>query len=106
MMRRVKTTDRTDLPVPTGLQAHTFDVEGDEYVVFAFPVPSPCPPAGLTQAESEVVSGVLRGQSNADIAVARGTSRNTVANQLQAIYRKLGVSGRAQLMRRCRESAR
>jgi DNA-binding NarL/FixJ family response regulator len=51
----------------------------------------------LTSAERQVVSGVLNGRTNAAIAMARRTSSRTVANQLAAIYRKLGVSSRWEL---------
>jgi DNA-binding NarL/FixJ family response regulator len=51
----------------------------------------------LTDAERQVVAGVLSGRSNAAIAGARRTSARTVANQLAAIYRKLGVSSRWEL---------
>ncbi len=39
----------------------------------------------------------LRGASNQDIARTRGVSVRTVANQLAAVYRKLGVRSRAEL---------
>ena len=51
----------------------------------------------LTSAERQVVAGVLNGRTNAAIAMARRTSSRTVANQLAAIYRKLGVSSRWEL---------
>jgi DNA-binding NarL/FixJ family response regulator len=51
----------------------------------------------LTSAERQVVTGVLNGRTNAAIAMARRTSCRTVANQLAAIYRKLGVSSRWEL---------
>lgn len=53
--------------------------------------------ARLTDAERQVVMGVLHGRTNAAIALGRRTSRRTVANQLAAIYRKLGVSSRWEL---------
>jgi DNA-binding NarL/FixJ family response regulator len=53
--------------------------------------------ARLTDAERQVVTGVLNGRTNAAIALARRTSSRTVANQLAAIYRKLGVSSRWEL---------
>lgn len=56
--------------------------------------------ARLTQAERQVVAGVLDGRTNAAIAMARRTSCRTVANQLAAIYRKLGVSSRWELAAR------
>lgn len=52
----------------------------------------------LTEAESEVLELVLQGLSNRAIAERRGTSRRTVANQIQSSFRKLGVSSRAELM--------
>ena len=55
-------------------------------------------PRSLTSAERQVVIGVLNGRSNAAIAAARHTSSRTVANQLAAIYRKLGVSSRWELV--------
>jgi DNA-binding NarL/FixJ family response regulator len=54
----------------------------------------------LTEAERQVVTGVLNGRTNAAIASARRTSCRTVANQLAAIYRKLGVSSRWELAAR------
>jgi len=56
--------------------------------------------ARLTQAERQVAAGVLDGRTNAAIAMARRTSCRTVANQLAAIYRKLGVSSRWELAAR------
>lgn len=52
----------------------------------------------LTGAERAVVALVARGVPNAAIAVARRTSENTVANQLKNVFRKLGVSGRIELV--------
>jgi DNA-binding NarL/FixJ family response regulator len=54
----------------------------------------------LTHAERQVVAGVLNGRTNAAIATARRTSCRTVANQLAAVYRKLGVSSRWELAAR------
>jgi DNA-binding CsgD family transcriptional regulator len=52
----------------------------------------------LTAAEAEVVELVVRGRSNREIADARGTSPATVANQLSAVFRKLGVHSRSDLV--------
>lgn len=52
---------------------------------------------GLTEAEQSVVALVLDGHDNASIAAARSRSPRTVANQLARIFRKLGVSSRAEL---------
>ena len=55
------------------------------------------PLAGLTKAEREVALLAVRGLSNAAIAKQRRCAVRTVANQLQSIYRKLGVGSRAEL---------
>jgi len=54
----------------------------------------------LTAAERQVVTAALNGRSNAAIAKARRTSSRTVANQLAAVYRKLGVASRWELAAR------
>jgi len=90
-----------DLPAPRGLEASTFEVDDDEYAIFSFPLPRIELPEGLSAAEQAVVRAVLDGRSNAEIARARGTSPNTVANQLRSIYSKLRVSGRIELVKRC-----
>jgi DNA-binding NarL/FixJ family response regulator len=43
---------------------------------------------------------LLEGSSHAQISSERGTSARTVANQLATAFRKLGVSGRGQLVDR------
>ncbi|AKV00214.1 hypothetical protein AKJ09_06877 [Labilithrix luteola] len=53
--------------------------------------------ARLTEAEREVASAVSRGLDNAAIALARGTSVRTIANQLRRIFEKLGVKSRGEL---------
>jgi DNA-binding NarL/FixJ family response regulator len=53
--------------------------------------------AQLTSAEREVATALLQGATLADIALKRHTSERTVANQVQAIYRKLGVGSRLAL---------
>lgn len=89
------------LPPPPGLTAYTFSVDEDEYALLAFELPELELPPGLSPAERDVVRAVAAGQSNAAIAKARGTSANTVANQLRSIYAKLKVSNRMELVRRC-----
>lgn len=51
----------------------------------------------LTDAEQDVVRRLLAGGSNQQIADQRGSSVYTVANQIQSIFRKLGVASRAEL---------
>lgn len=53
---------------------------------------------GLTGAEREVALFAIKGFSLSEIARLRSTSEGTVKAQTNAIYRKSGVSGRAQLL--------
>ncbi|MCB1335164.1 MAG: helix-turn-helix transcriptional regulator [Roseivivax sp.] len=53
---------------------------------------------GLTPAERDVAFFSLKGLSMAEIAGLRKTSEGTVKAQSAAIYRKAGVTGRAQLL--------
>lgn len=54
----------------------------------------------LTTEERAILPHLIRGASNADIARARGTREKTVANQLHAIYTKLGGGSRAEIVAR------
>jgi DNA-binding CsgD family transcriptional regulator len=69
----------------------------DELVVVSVPQLDVRAAAALTGAERQVVHEVLVGRSNADIARRRGGSPRTVANHLANVFRKLGVSSRAEL---------
>ena len=69
-------------------------------------VASPPDLAKLTAAEKEVTELVAQGLTNAQIAERRQASERTVANQLQSVFRKLGVSSRSELIVKLgRESA-
>jgi DNA-binding NarL/FixJ family response regulator len=54
--------------------------------------------AQLTPSECSVVQLAVRGFSNPRIAALREASAKTIANQLNAAYLKLGVSGRRELL--------
>jgi DNA-binding NarL/FixJ family response regulator len=69
------------------------------YRYLAFDAGSEPSPAGLTASEREVVGHVVRGWSSRKIAELRGVSERTVNNQLAAVYRKLGVCNRFDLVR-------
>jgi DNA-binding NarL/FixJ family response regulator len=62
--------------------------------------PDPEAVARLTIAELDVTLAVLAGHGNGEIATQRRTSLRTVVNQLAAVFRKLGVSGRLELVSR------
>ncbi len=51
----------------------------------------------LSRAEREVGLLLLKGLSHQEVATARGTSDRTVRQQARTIYRKGGLSGRAEL---------
>jgi DNA-binding CsgD family transcriptional regulator len=54
--------------------------------------------AWLAPAEHAVIALLIEGQSYAEIAQSRCTSIRTVANQVASGFRRLGVSGRAELL--------
>lgn len=51
----------------------------------------------LTAAEIDIAGLMLKGASLKEIAIARYTSEATIRQQAQSIYRKAGLSGRAEL---------
>lgn len=53
---------------------------------------------GLTPAEHDVALFAIKGLTISEIANIRSTSEGTVKAQTNAIYRKSGVNGRAQLL--------
>lgn len=87
--------------MPKGMRGKRFWVDGQEFAVLVLPRGAPAPDlAKLTAAERAVAQEVARGFSNEEIATLRGSSPRTVANQMQAIFRKLGVGSRIELARR------
>ncbi len=54
----------------------------------------------LPSAELAVIRSLIEGASYEQIAEARGTSTRTVANQISAVFRRLHVSGRNELVLR------
>ncbi len=59
----------------------------------------------LTRRESEVLRGVVRGESNGEIGLALRISRRTVEKHLEHVYRKLGVAGRYEALASARSSS-
>lgn len=55
-------------------------------------------PEGLTRREQEIARLVLSGKSNREIAVHLGVTERTIKAHLTAIFRKLHVRNRAQMM--------
>ena len=87
----------TFAPPPSSLSATRFQMDGDDYAVFSFRTSAANLPEALSPCEREVLLAAVRGDSNREIAQARGKSERTVANQVQAIFRKLDVHSRGEL---------
>jgi DNA-binding CsgD family transcriptional regulator len=52
----------------------------------------------LSASELAVVSLLVEGKNHVEIARHRGSAARTVANQIASVYRKLGISGRIDLL--------
>jgi DNA-binding CsgD family transcriptional regulator len=74
-------------------------VAGERLLVGAYPLIDERMIDDLTEAERNVMAQIIAG-SNADIARRREASEHTVANQVQAIFRKLEVRSRSELAAR------
>jgi DNA-binding NarL/FixJ family response regulator len=91
---------------PHDLVVRTFRIGSEEYALFSFSIPSEGRRFAddrldaLSPTERSIASLALRGLSNVAIGRARGTTARTIANQLSAIYRKLGVGSRRELCAR------
>lgn len=94
---KVKTGPR--LPAPRNLAARQMVVDGEELLVLEFPLPVARASSLLTQAEREVALAAANGKTTDEIAKQRRRSPRTIAHQLDAIYRKLGVKSRIELAR-------
>jgi len=85
-----------ELGPPRGARVSKFAI-GDEYFVFSYPSAVATFPSTLTPAEQAVAGRIVEGASFREIGKERGTSERTIANQVKAIYRKLGVRSRLEL---------
>src|SRR5262245_23324332 len=83
---------------PRRAELERMTVGGQRVVYISAPLERAEAFAELTTAEREVARLVAMGYSNAEIGRARGASARTVANQLAAIFRKLGVGSRVELI--------
>ncbi|MAK63133.1 MAG: hypothetical protein CMF75_00070 [Maricaulis sp.] len=63
---------------------------------FRFTGPAADPEEDLTNREKEVLGLIGRGHRNIDVAQALDLAESTVASHIKSIYRKLGISSRAE----------
>lgn len=68
--------------------------------VFSAPRPELQLSRALPPAELAVIRSLIEGASYEEIALGRGTSTRTIANQITAVFRRMKVSGRSELMLR------
>lgn len=80
---------------PPSLVAYEME-PGRVMFVHALPEMS-CVVPGLGKAEQEVLALLLRGHDTSSIAEHRRTSPRTVSHQVASLFRKFGVSSRAEL---------
>lgn len=81
-------------------RAATFQCWGQELRAISAARPDDGLAPLLPPAEYAVVRGLVEGKNYTEIARGRGTSIRTVANQMGAAFRRLGVSGRSHLIHR------
>ena len=103
VMGKLKVTKHADLVAllmeraPWGLSASRVRSGSEDFLVLTYPKPFWAMPPCLTKAEQGIVVELIGGASHCAIAVARGTSARTVANQIASIFRKLEVGSRVEL---------
>ena len=98
VLRKLQVKRRVDLSaLADASRMDRLDVDGDLGVLVVDARPSGVAADVLSAAELEVATYALRGWSNERIAQERRGSPRTVANQLRAIYAKLGIDNRSQL---------
>ena len=85
--------------------AESFCVQAGESVVLRVAREQGATPAILTSSERFIFRAILAGLSNAEIAMQRGRSLRTVANQVVSVFRKLAISSRAELVAQHRDFA-
>ena len=98
--RSARTRPRRPQAMQARVRVARFRVGQDQFVVVSELIVGAADLTALTEAEREVARLVAGGCSNQAIAAKRGARPQTVANQLAAIYRKLAVSSRSQLVAR------
>jgi two-component system, NarL family, nitrate/nitrite response regulator NarL len=100
----VKDTERADLVdvirrVAAGERVISVDVDGDGGILLNRKLRE----HGLTRREYEILRHVAMGETNPEIAVALGLTRNTVKTYLQRSLEKLGARNRVEALARANQ---
>jgi DNA-binding NarL/FixJ family response regulator len=90
---------RAQHPGATGALSYLNDEQASLRVI-SIPRPDAPLEATLPRAELAVIRSLVEGVSYAEIALRRGTSTRTIANQITAVFRRMKVSGRSELLLR------
>ena len=103
--RKLGLSSRAELALffaPSGLRARLEEVlvEGQDLLIGSVPLLDESVIAPLSEAERQILEALLVGSTTAHIAEQRGTSPNTIANQIASIFQKLGVGSRTELASR------
>ncbi len=84
-----------DIPLPEGASVRYL---APDFALLEIVEPQARIPTALTEAEQDIALRVFQGETTPQIARSRGVSPRTVGNQLESIFRKLGVASRAELV--------
>lgn len=90
---------RAQHPGATGALSYLDDEQASLRVI-SIPRPDGPLEETLPRAELAVIRSLIEGVSYAEIARRRGTSTRTIANQITAVFRRMKVSGRSELLLR------
>lgn len=93
--------------LPTGAVVAAAKIEGEPVfnnakcaIVRVEPQDKPAPIEGLSKREREIARLLVAGYSGVNVAAISGLSENTVRTYVRRLYQKLGVSNRADLVRK------
>ena len=83
------------VPMPEGTRVRHL---GPDLALLELVEPEARVPPALSEAEQDIALRVFQGATTQEIAEARAVSPKTIGNQLDSIFRKLGVASRAELV--------
>lgn len=82
------------------MRARRVVLSGRSHLLLTVPLRADPATARLTPAERDIARALVTGATNALMSAARNTSVNTVANQVRAVFEKLSVGSRTELIAR------